>query len=54
MKSRIRISCSIEHILNTFEKKKTDDTVFISQHNEYKQLLQRHDKKNQCDLQKYN
>ena len=53
MKSRICIFCLIGHILNTFEKKKTNDITFASQHNEYKQSLQRHDKKNQCDLQKY-
>ena len=53
MRSRVRISCSIEHILNTFERKKTNDTVFASQHSEYKQSLQRHDRKDQCDLQKY-
>ena len=53
MKSRIRIFCSIEHILNIFEKKKTDDIVSVSQHNEYKQSLQWHDRKNQCDSQEY-
>ena len=53
MRSRVRISCSIEHILNTFERKKTGDIASASQHSEYKQSLQRHDKKDQCDLQEY-